>query len=198
MTKLPAHFVDSAVAAIDRWWDLAGELTTSDGARTAMQADLSRKLHSGVSTVPLAYIIAMADKGHEPAQRALAEYIADAIDKKRFDALTPGLQDYNKRVLLRPELPGYPRGHKFIDTWTRDIVITFLVSRTMTSWRLKKKQAAALVAIVLKKRGISPCSTRQVVDIFDTHGTLGQRVVEFMLKDLPELPDLPEPSKSAV
>jgi hypothetical protein len=195
MTKLPAHFAESAVATIDRWWDLAGVLTTSEGARAAMQADLSRKLHAGVSTIPLSYITSMADNGHEPAQRALAEYIATAIDAKRFNDLTPGLQDYAKRVLLKPELPRYERGHKVIDTWTRDIVIAFLVSRTMTSWRLKKKRAAALVAIVLKRRGISPCSVRQVIDIFDNRGTLGQRVVEFMLNGLPEVS--PGPSEKS-
>jgi hypothetical protein len=47
MTRLPATFADSAVAILDRLWARAGELTTSDGARAAMQADLSRKLHSG-------------------------------------------------------------------------------------------------------------------------------------------------------
>jgi hypothetical protein len=200
MTKLPAPFVDSAVATIDRWWDLAGVLTTSEGARAAMQADLSRKLHAGaLSAVPLAYIIGMADHGHEPAQRALAEYIATAINQRRFNDLTPGLQDYNTRVLLRRELPGYPRGHNILDNWTRDIVIGFLVGRTMSTWRLKKKPAAALVAIVLKQRGIKPASTRQVIDIYDSRDTRPRRLVEFMLKDLPDLPEPPpEPSASAV
>jgi hypothetical protein len=195
MTKLPAHFVDSAVATINHWWDLAGVLTTSEGARAAMQADLSRKLYAGVSSLPLAYIIGMADHGHVPAQRALAEYIADAINKKRFDDLTPGLQDYNVRVLLKPQLPGYPRGPNILDNWTRDVVIGFLVGRTMSTWRLKKKPAAALVAIVLKRRGIKPASTRQVIDIYDSRDTRPRRLVEFMLKDLPELP---EPSASVV
>jgi hypothetical protein len=187
MAKLPATFTDDAVAVLDRLWVRAGELTTSEGARARMQADLSRKLHAGeLSTVPLAHIIAMADQGHEPAQKALAEYIGAHIDAKRFDDLTPGLQDYNKRVLLRPELPGYRPGHKIIDTWTRDIVISFLVSRAMGAWYLKKKQAAALVAIVLKRRGIKPTSTRQVVDIYDSRGTIGQRVVAFMMEAIPE------------
>src|SRR5215831_857720 len=95
MSKLPANFIDSAVAILDRNWVLAGALTTSEGARAMIQADLSRKLHAGeLSTVPLAYIITMADHGHEPAQRALAEYIGTYIDQKQFNELTPGLQDY--------------------------------------------------------------------------------------------------------
>jgi hypothetical protein len=188
MTKLPSTFTDGAVAALDNMWVRAGELTTSDGARAKMQEDLSRKLHAGdeLSTVPLAYIIAMADHGHEPAQKALAEYIATAIDQKRFSDLTPGLQDYNKRVLLRPELPGYGPGHKVIDTWTRDIVISFLVSRAMGAWRLKKKQACAIVALVLKRRGIKPGTTRQVLNIFEGRGTIGQRLVDFMMAGIPE------------
>jgi hypothetical protein len=197
MTKLPATFTESAVAVLEHWWVLAGELTTSEGARAKMQADLSRKLHAGeLSTVPLAHIIAMADHGHEPAQKALAEYIGTAIDEKRFNDLTPGLQDYAKRVLLKPELPGYGRGNKVIDTWTRDIVISFLVSRAMGALRLKKKQAAALVAIVLRRRGVKVGSTRAVLDIYDSRGTIGQRVVAFMMAEIPD--DLPEPRVSAV
>jgi N6-adenosine-specific RNA methylase IME4 len=43
MTKLPAAFTDSAVAHLDSLWVRAGALTTTEGARAAMQADLSRK-----------------------------------------------------------------------------------------------------------------------------------------------------------
>ena len=159
-----------------------------------MQADLSRKLHSGdFSTVPLAYIIAMADRGHEPAQDALAEYIGTFIDQKKFPELTPGLQDYNKRVLLRRQLPGYGRGNKIIDTWTRDAVIAFLVGSAIGAWHLKKKPAAYLVALMLKRRGIRPASTRQVLDIYDSRDTLGARVVAFMMSAVPD----DEPSADA-
>jgi hypothetical protein len=187
MTKIPANVLDVQVATIDRWWVLAGELTTAEGARAMLRADLSRKLHAGeLSTVPLAYIIAMADRGHEPAQRALAEFIGTHIDQKRFNELTPGLQDYAKRVMLGPELPGYGRGNKVVDTWTRDIVISYLVKATMERWRLKKKQAAHLVAIVLKRRGVKPASTRQVLEIYDTRDTLGARLVAFVMGAVPD------------
>jgi hypothetical protein len=176
-----------AVATLDRWWVRAGVLTTSEGARAAMQANLSRHLYAGeLGTVPLAHIIMMADHGHEPAQRALAEYVATFIDQKRFEDLTPGLQDYAKRVLLKPELPGYGRGHKIIDTWTRDVVISFLVTAAMECWHLKKKQAAHLVAVVLKRRGVKPASTRQVLDIYDSRDTLGSRLVAFMMATVPD------------
>jgi hypothetical protein len=187
MTKLPTNLTDSAVGIIDRWWVRAGELTTAEGARAVMQADLSRKLHAGeLRTVPLAYIIAMADGGHEPAQRALAEYIGTHIDQKRFNDLTPGLQDYAKRVVLKPELPSYGRGNKIIDTWTRDAVISYLVKATMERWHLKKKQAAHLVAVALKRRGIKPASTRQVLAIYDTRDSLGARIVAFMMESVPD------------
>jgi hypothetical protein len=185
MPRLPAAFTDSAVAAICSWLDRAGELMTSTGARARMKADLTAKLAAGeLATVPLSYIVAMADHGHEPAQDALAEHIATFIDQKRFGELTPGLQDYGKRVLLRRQLPGYSRGHKIIDTWTRDIVIAFVTALAMGHWRLKKKPAAALVAAALKRHGIKPITTRGVLQIFDARGTIGPRLVGFMLADI--------------
>jgi hypothetical protein len=193
MTKLPGNFMDMAAKTLDRLWTRAGALTTSEGARAMMQANLSHHLHAGeVATVPLAHIIMMADGGHEPAQKALAEYIATFIDQKRFDELTPGLQDYAKRVLLKPELPGYGRGHKIIDTWTRDIVVRFLVAAAMKRWSLKKKQAAFIVATVLERRGIKPASVRQVLDIYKNHDTIGSRLVAFMMAVVPD--DEPEES----
>jgi hypothetical protein len=193
MTKLPANFITAAVATLDRLWTRAGALTTSEGARAMMQANLSHHLHAGdIATLPLAYIVMMADGGHEPAQKALAEYIATAIDQKRFGELTPGLQDYAKRVLLAGELPGYGRGHKIIDTWTRDITIKFLVDVAMVRWRLKKKQAAYLVVSVMERRGLKPASIRQVLDIYKNHSTIGNRLVAFMLSVIPD--DEPEES----
>jgi hypothetical protein len=188
--QLPMTFEEAQAAEIvdtlAQMWDRGAELTTSEGARRAMQRNLSAHLHAGeVATVPLAHIIAMADHGHEPAQWALNEFIATRIDQKRFDELTPGLQDYNKRVLLKHELPGYGRGHKIIDTWTRDAVIAFLVRFTIEHWRLKKKRAAHFVALVLKRRGVVPNSTRQVLEIYDNRDTLGHRLVTFMMTAVP-------------
>jgi hypothetical protein len=134
----------------------------------------------------VAYITKMADDGHVPAQKALAEYIATYIDQKRFDELTPGLQDYAKRVLLRPELPGYGRGNKIIDIWTRDAVIAFLVGEAMRRWQLKKTQAAYLVAVMLKRRGVRPHSKRQILEIYDDRDSLGARVVAFMMAAIPD------------
>jgi hypothetical protein len=187
MTKLPAAFTETTIAVLDRWWTNAGVLTTSEGARAVMQGNLSQHLHAGtMATVPLAHIVMMADAGIEQAQRALGEYIASAIDRDRFQELPVGLRDYSKRVMIARELPGYGRGNKIIDTWTRDIVIRFLVIRAMEHWRLKKKQAAALVALMLKRRGIKPSSTRQVLDIYDSRDTLSERVVRFMMSAVPE------------
>jgi hypothetical protein len=187
MTHLPAAFIDEKIPKLDRWWVLAGELTTSEAARAWMQALLSRYLHSGeLSTVPLAYIIAMAEKRHVPAQNALREYIAGFIDQDRFNELPLGLREFNKRVLLGPMLPGYGRGNKVIDVWTRDVVIAFLVGEAMRRWQLKKKQAAYLVGVMLKRRGVRPHSTRQILDIYDHRDSLGARVVAFMMASIPD------------
>jgi hypothetical protein len=191
LTTLPATFEQALAPMITEtlteMWDRGSELTTSEGARRAMQKNLSGYLQRGeLATVPLAHIIMMADRGHEPAQRALSEYIATFIDQKRFNDLTPGLQDYAKRTLLASELPGYGRGHKIIDIWTRDAVISFLVKFAMETWKLKKKQAAHHVAVVLERRGVKPASARQVLDIYDARDTLGARVVAFMMAAIPD------------
>jgi len=187
MAKLPAAFVENAVGTLDRWWDRAGVLTTSEGARAAMQATLSRSLLAGdLGTVPLAYIIAMANAGHEPAQLALRTWIGSHIDQKRFNDLPVQAQAYAHKVMLEPVLSGYGRGNKIIDTWTRDIVINYLVRATIARWGVKKAQAAYLVALVLKRRGIKPASTRQVLDIFKNRGSLAERLVRFMLAEIPD------------
>jgi hypothetical protein len=187
MTKLPASFTETIVATLGSYWDRAGALTTSDGARAAMQANLSRSLHAGeLATVPLAYIIMMANAGHEPAQRALREWIATYIDSDRFNDLPVQARDFALKVMLEKEPPGYQRGHKIIDTWTRDAVINFLVAMAMERWRIKKAQAAALMAIVLKERGLKPASTRGVLDIFDARNSLGARTVAFMMAAAPD------------
>jgi hypothetical protein len=53
-------------------------------------------------------------------------------------------------------------------------------------WRLKKTQAATIVAMVLKRRGIKPASKRQVLDIYNARGTIGQQVAEFMMAQIPD------------
>jgi hypothetical protein len=99
MTKLPADFVESAVAILDREWVLAGPLTTSEGGRAMLQRDLTRQLHAGeTATVPLAHIIMMADAGHESAQLALRTWIATHIDESRFNELPLQAQNYALKV----------------------------------------------------------------------------------------------------
>jgi hypothetical protein len=87
--------------------------------------------------------------------------------------------------MIEPVLPSYGRGHKIIDIWTRDIVIRFLEIRAMERWRIKKTQAAYLISVMVKRRGIK-LSTRQVLDIFNSHHTLGARVVAFMMAAVPD------------
>jgi hypothetical protein len=187
MTKLPADFVESAVSHLGRWWDRVQAAATSEYARGAMRDNLLGHLRRGdLSTVPRAYIETMAYQRHEPAQDALRIYIAEAIDNHYFDELPVGLQEFNRRFLLDPNMSGYGRGNKIIDTWTRDILISGLVGEAMKRWRLKKNQAAAIVAIMLKPRGVKAASKTQVLEIYNNRTTIGARVVEFMMAAIPD------------
>lgn len=117
MTKLPADFVESAVFDLGRWWDRVSGAATSEYARAAMKANLLGNLRRGdLGTVPRAYIESMAYNGHEPAQEALRVYVAEAIDNHRFHELPVGLQEFARKFLLYPNMSGYGRGNKIIDT----------------------------------------------------------------------------------
>src|SRR5262249_20980597 len=118
------------------------------------------------------------------------------IDQKRFNDLPVQAQAYAHNVMLEPAVPGYGRGNKIIDTWTRDIVINYLLRAAIARWGLQKTQAAYLVALVLKRRGIKPGSKRQVLDIFKGRNTLVERLVRFMLAEIPD--DGPAAAPSAV
>jgi hypothetical protein len=194
MTKLPADFVESAIFDLGKGWDRVHGATTSEYARAAMRDNLLRSLRRGdLGTVPRAYIETMAYKGHEPAQDALRVFIAEAIDNHYFDELPVGLQEFNRKFLLDPNMSGYGRGNKIIDTWTRDILVSGLVGEAMKRWGLKKKPAAAIVAIMLKRRGNKVGSTTQVLEIYNNRTTIGARVVQFMLA---AIPDDEEPPRS--
>jgi hypothetical protein len=195
MTRPPADFVDSAVADLGELWDRASATATAEYARKRMKDNLLDNLHRGdLGTVPRAYIERMAYNGHEPAQQALRQYVAEAIDQHRFEELPVGFQEFAREFLLYPNMRGYGRGHKAIDTWTRDGLINFLTGAAIERWKLKKKQAAAIMAIMLKRRGVKVASTRQVLDIYDNRDTLSERVARFMLASIPD--DEPEPPPS--
>jgi hypothetical protein len=109
MSKLPAVFADSAVAALDRWWGLAGELTTSEGARAQMQADLSRRLHAGeVSTGDIqgpGYWANINKPGWPPKNRPpLAVFTNSEDEAAAYVAARRPIDappQYSKRMLLR-------------------------------------------------------------------------------------------------
>ena len=146
MTKLPADFVENVAAVIGRWWDRASQVATSTYARGAMKANLLGNLRRGdLSTVPRVYIERMARAGHEPAQEALRLYIAEAVDSHAFQDLPGGFQTFARDFLLNgmpdcERLPGYGRGNKIIDTWTRDVMINFFMTAAMERWKFKKNR----------------------------------------------------------
>jgi hypothetical protein len=128
----------------------------------------------------------MADSGHEPAQWALRDHIAAHIEQDRFAELPVSIRAYNAKVLRASQLPGYGRGNKAIDTWTRDSAIALMVKLAMQRWTLRKKRAAGLVAMAVQRHGLK-LKLRSVLDIFDNGGTLAARLVTFMLAAVPDL-----------
>jgi hypothetical protein len=181
MAKLPAALTNTILAEIDRWWMRAGALTTSEAGRAYIEADIIRKLQA--ATLPFDFAIQMAEAGHEPAQLALRKFIDAAMEVDRFNDLPLSVRNYARRLIVRPEQPGYGPGHNIINTWTRDSVIIFLVTRTMETWQLKKKPAAVFVGTVLKRHGVM--DGRQVLRIYNARHTLGQRVIEFLMAQIP-------------
>ena len=129
MTKLPADYVESVAGVLGRWWDRTSQVATSTYAREAMKVNLLGNLRRGdLSMVPRVYIERMARAGHEPAQDALRIYVGEAIDSHTFQDLPGGFQTFARDFLLSgmpncERLPGYGRGNKIIDTWTRDVMI---------------------------------------------------------------------------
>jgi hypothetical protein len=186
--KLPAALVAAETAIVDTiadWYGRAME-RVGDG-RHQMKQNLIGQLQRGEhAAVPLPYILAMANAGHEPAQWALRDYIRDFIDQHRFNDLPVSLQHYNMKVLQERALPGYGRGHKIVDTWSRDVVIAFSVKTAMERWSLKKKPAAGFVALAVQRHGVR-LKTRQVLDIYGNRESLGARLVAFLLAEVPDL-----------
>jgi hypothetical protein len=69
----------------------------------------SAKLERGAAaSVPLAFIVAMADADHPAADHALHTYTHAAIDADRFNDLPLQVRASAQRALTRPSLPpGY-------------------------------------------------------------------------------------------
>jgi hypothetical protein len=195
--SLPATFAaaeeEEILAGLEHWYGHVAEKLSSEASHEAIRDDMVRQLERGDgATLPLAYIVAMADAKHPPADHALRIFIHAAIDADRFAALPLQVRAYAQRALLGPPLPiGYPSNRlQVASDYARDNIVSLLVDLTVAQWPHVPKlhsgsrhSAAWLLAVVFARHGIKPSSERQVRRICNTR--LPPRLAEFLLAGLP-------------
>jgi hypothetical protein len=199
LTNLPATFAEAEEAgiidAVDEWYVRLADKLSSDGGHRAVQEDMYRQLERGAgASLPLAYIVAMADGNHPPADHALRAYIHAAIDADRFSELPVQVRAYSQRALTRPPAAaGYPSNSpQVVNDFVRDIAIALLIDQIVLHWpqvpKLYSSQsrhsAAWLLAAVFNRHGIK-LAEQQVRRIYKGRQTLSRRLAEFLIANLP-------------
>ena len=197
-TALPASFEEvedaSIIATVDHWYGLMAAVLGSEAGHLAVQNDLYRQLTAGTAAaLDVAYVVAMADSGHPPADHALRTYIHAHIDADRFGDLPVQVRAYAQRALTRSPLVGYPSNvNQVVNDFTRDIAIHFLVDQIVAHWPAvpklyssnRRRSAAGYVALVFTRHGIK-LAEQQVRRIYSGRRTLARQLAEFMLANLP-------------
>jgi hypothetical protein len=197
-TGLPATFAEveatEIIGTVEHWYGLIAALVGSDAGQLAVQGDLHRQLMAGdAAALDVAYIVAMADAGHPPADQALRDCVHAHIDTDRFNELPVQVRAYAQRALKRPPLAGYPSNcNQVVNNFTRDIAIPFLVDQIVLRWPTvpklysssRHRSAAGYVALVFTRNG-NQLAEQQVRRIYAGRQTLAQRLAEFMLGTLP-------------
>jgi hypothetical protein len=178
MTTLPATIEDEMVNTIVHWIDLVAAALTSEAGRLRLRHDIRERLRQG--TIPTMQVIAAARAGHQDADLALRELIAEMIDRK--EDLPTTLAGYAQEAMFRAPTT-YPPGRNIADTWMRDIGFAVLVTLAADHWRLpatrnrasKHPSACYVVSLALNCRGHN-IGERQVERIFGNHGKLAERL----------------------
>jgi len=199
LSSLPATFAEAEeaeiIATLERWCARLADKLNSEAGHEAIRDDMLRQLQRGEgASLPVAYIVAMADAEHPPADHALRIYIHAAIDADRFAELPVQVRAYAQRALTRPPLPiGYPSNRpQVVNDYTRDLAIPFQVDQIVARWRQVPKfyssssrhSAAWFIALVMKRHG-HKLAEQQVRRIYKERQTLAQRLAEFLIADLP-------------
>ena len=198
-TGLPATFAKAEEAEIidtlEQWHVRLADRLNSEAGHEAVRDDMLRQLERGEdASLPVAYIVAMADAQHPPADHALRIYIHAAIDADRFNDLPVQVRAYAQRALCRPPLPiGYPSNRaKVVNDFTRDIAICLAIDQIVLRWpkvpqlygSQTRHSAAWLLALVLTRHGIK-LAEQQVRRIYKKRQTINRRLAEFLIADLP-------------
>jgi hypothetical protein len=198
LTRLPATFAEAEeagiIATIERWYPRFADKLNSEAGHELVQDDMVRQLERGEgASLPVAYIVAMADAQHPPADHALRIFIHAAIDADRFNDLPLQVRAYAQRALTRPPLPvGYPSNRsQVINDFTRDIAIPFLIDQIVLRWpavpKLHSSQtrhsAACLLALIFTRHGMV-LHEQQVRRIYKRRPTIHLRLAKFLGAEL--------------
>jgi hypothetical protein len=178
VTTLPASFAEveaaEITAVVEHWYSLIVVALGSDSGHVAVQNDLYRQLTAGdAAALDVAYIVAMADGGHPPADHALRAYIYAHIDADRFAGLPLQVRAYTQRALTRPPLAvGYPSNcPQVVNDFTRDIAIVVLIDQIVLRWPAvpklyssnRHRSAASHVALIFTRHGMKLANNRCAV-----------------------------------
>src|SRR4029077_20657041 len=116
------------LATLEQWYSRLATKLDSEAGHNAVRDDMLRQLESGeTASLPLAYIVGMADAGHPPADHALRIFIHAAIDADRFGDLPVQIRAYSQRALTRSPLRiGYDSNRpQVVNDYVRDTAIGF-------------------------------------------------------------------------
>jgi len=197
--NLPATFAEAEeaeiITALERWFIHIADKLNSEAAHEMIRDNMLGQLERGEdASLPVTYIVAMAEAEHASADHALRIHIHAAIDADRFNDLPLQIRNYAMRALRGPPLPiGYPSDRsQVVNDFTRDLIIARLVDEIVVRWQrvpklyssLSRHSAAWLLAQVCIRRGIK-LTERQVRRIYNARNTIHRRLAEFLIADLP-------------
>jgi hypothetical protein len=198
---LPATFAEAEeaeiIATLERWYRRIADKLTAEFAHEKTRDDIVRQLERGEgASLPLDYIVAMAEADHPVADHALRTCIRAAIDADRFNDLPLQVRNYARRALdpNRAPIPStYPSNRaQVVNNRSRDIAIAFLIDQIVRRWphvpklysSKTRRSAACLVALVFTRYGVS-IKEQRVRQIYNERPTLSRRLAEFLIADLP-------------
>jgi hypothetical protein len=180
MTKLPETILPEAemVDVVAHWIDCMSALMTTEAARIVLRDHIRAMVRAG--TLPTMRVIAAARGGHQDADMALRELIAETID--RSEGLPTALAAYAQEAMFQGPT-SYPPGRNLADTWLRDIGIALLVSLAAETWHLKptrnrasrRPSACSIAAAALNRRGHN-ITEKHVDRIFSDHARVAKRL----------------------
>lgn len=166
------------VNTVVEWISRVGVMLIPEIGRARLRRDIGKRLRQG--TIERMRVIEAARAGHEDADHALREFIAEMID--HGEELPTTLAAYAQEAMFRPPAV-YPPGQNIAGTWLRNVTIAGLVAMACATWGLKptrnrastRPSGASVVAPALKRCGFD-IGERQVERIYNEHTQVAFRL----------------------